>query len=351
MKFYKRALLIAFLFVLVGCAKNNSTPQTQKVSDEGNVVVTNNSDNANDYKMILLDGKYPTSKTRGASLTLLTPVNIAEFEVGLTDLSKIQFPANQYYFLEGQYLPNQDIQKWLQVQNGENPDGLNKSNTPKAISTILEQDYMLLVDNGYELNGVSIGIALNPQVNDTLLSDNNLLELGKEAATKIVERIRTKEGMGNIPILIGLFKQSIDNGASRGSYLSYAVSKSGVSLSEWKPVNVEKRLFPLDNDKTDDVSVFSTFKKSVESFFPNLNGIVGEATFIDGTMSELNITVTTQFYGQSEMIALTQFLVEKANAYSASNLNVKIKVESVRGTEAVIHKKQGETVFHSVVLH
>lgn len=122
------------------------------------------------------------------------------------------------------------------------------------------------------------------------------------------------------------------------------------TLNNWTQTKVEKRIFPVDSDKAQEFTTFSTFKKNVESFFPNLNGVVGEATFYDGELTKLYITVTTQFYGQAELIGLAQYLIEQAAVYNRSNLKVVIHVESVRGTEVVISKNVQETQFHNTIL-
>lgn len=336
--------------VLGACAP--SVAPTNRTSESQQGTQATKTTIGSDYRMILLDGKYPVSQSRGITTNLSTATNVSEFENGLMDLSKSQFSPDAYYFLEGQFISEEEVTNWLNVQSVNNPTGLNTT-TPgqkDVIVSILEQDYMKEVNGNFELNGVSIGLALNPHLNTTTtLTDAQLLQIGKAASAKILNQLRQKEGMANIPIVFGLYKQVVDSGLSRGVYLESAVATTN-TLNNWTQTKVEKRIFPVDSDKAQEFTTFSTFKKNVESFFPNLNGVVGEATFYDGELTKLYITVTTQFYGQAELIGLAQYLIEQAAVYNRSNLKVIIHVESVRGTEVVISKNVKETQFHNTIL-
>lgn len=337
--------------VLIACTKlpvsqlTSSSEQTQTVS---HTVPT-----ADDYRLVFVNNTYPISKSRGITANLITPTNIAAFEKGLLNISKSQFPTNAYYFLEGQFIDSAQISEWLSVQSDAKPNGLNTTipGQRDIIVSILEQDYMQQVDNNYALSGMSIGIALNPTVSATVtLSDKDLLTIGKNASVKMLETLRKKDGMQSIPIVFALYRQVENYGVSKGAYLMSGVSTNGTTITKWTPTKVERRVFPLDIDKPNEISQFTDFKKQIESFFPNLNGVVGEAVFLDDVMTELDVTITTQFYGQSEMLGLMQFVVEQASRYNKEGLRVTIKIETVRGIEAVVFKAQNETVFHSVLM-
>lgn len=338
--------------VLAGCVKTPQvTEEPEVVKQEG--VSTMVGSTAADYQVIFLDGVYPVSQTRGMTTTLSLASNISAFETGLMELSKQHFPTNQYYFLEGHFLSQQDINTWLSRKSDKTPDGLNetKEGDNDVIVTILEQDYMSYANDNYELSGVSIGLALNPIVNNyTVLSDEQLVTAGKTAADKIVKQLRQKQGFESIPIMVGLFKQEDDKGVARGKYLAYAKTAND-TLDQWQDGQYDRHIFPLDNNNSTESSAFNNFKNTVQSFFPNLNGVVGEATTFNGSLVDLDITITTQFYGETEMLAFAQFLVETANKiYNTPNVSVTVKVESVRGTELTVFKKKGETVFQSVLL-
>lgn len=350
----KKALSVLLsVFVLVACSANmTSQVETTTTTQVAGPQTTKTGVFDGDYRMVFLDGKYSVSKSRGITNGLSTATNVSEFENGLMDLSKLRFSPKEYYFLEGQFIDSKEVSNWLKVQSHDNPTGLNTT-TPgqkDVIVSILEQDYMKEVNGNFELNGVSIGIGLNPQIHSSItLTDEQLLQIGKTASSKILDQLRQKEGMSTIPIVFGLFKQSVDNGLSRGVYLETSVATEK-GMGPWTRTKVEKRVFPVDSDKAEEYAKFSEFKKNIESFFPNLNGVVAESTFVDGVLSKLNITITTQFFGQSEIIGLSQYVIEQASVYNRMNLKVVIQVQSVRGTEAVISKNINDTQFHSAIL-
>lgn len=347
----KSVFFLCAITLLSACTQKNTTETNDKKQTD--VVTSTASHQVDDYRMLFIDGQYKTSSIRGYTLELATVENIAAFETGLMNLSKAEFNPSQFYFIEGQFITNEEMNSWLAVKSPENLNGLNtQQDNHMFISTILEQDYMILNQENYELSGVSIGLALNPKFSGTSLTDDELLAKGKEAVSQLLPLLRAKEGFESIPIMFGLFKQSVDNGLSHGTYLTTATSHTGTSIARWTNTKLEKRVFPLEMDKTEEASVFTAFKRNIEKFFPNLNGVVGAVTFANGAMSELDIRITTQFYGQAEMIAFEQFLLEQASAtYTASDLAVKIRVETVRGTELIVYKKAGENSYHSIVLN
>lgn len=349
----RKALMGLSILMLVACAKQEKQ-STETTQAESNVVRATQKQDNQDYRMLFIDGAYRTSQVRGYTRSLSTPENIAEFEKGLMMVSKSYFDPNSYYFAEGQFITKEEVNAWLDNKSDNNPNGLNQTGQGEqdVIMTILEQDYMILQNNNYEFSGVSIGLALNPKISvSKTLTDEELIEKGKTAATQLLAVLRQKEGFGGIPIVFGLFKQDNNSGASLGRYLTTASSTSGTTLSKWSDLTIEKRLFPMDKEATSEVNVFNGFKKTIELFFPNLNGVIGYATFVKGNMTELDITITTQFYGQAEMIAFQQFLVEQASkTYSATELAVKIKVQSVRGAELVVYKSLGRADYQSIIL-
>lgn len=344
-------MVTSALLVLSACGSQTQAPITpaeqvnvQSVALEGN-----------QYRVVFLDGHYQVSKSRGYSTVLNTAENISFFEKGLLDISKKTFSPENYYFLEGQFIETEELQKWLGVKNQENPVGLNETreNEKDFVVTILEQNFMTPKDGDYELSGMSLGIALNPNIADNrVLSDADVLERGKVVAAQLVSQVREKPGFSGVPIVVGLFKHSVENGVSYGKYLSTGTSREQNKFEKWDNITVEKRVFPLDIDVSEESSVFSEFKKDIESLFPNLNGVVGQAIITDGTLTQLDVTITSQFYGQTEMLAFSQFLKQKAiETYPNSALKVTIKVESIRGTEIVVFKNAGENTYHAVVVN
>ena len=92
--------------------------------------------------------------------------------------------------------------------------------------------------------------------------------------------------------------------------------------------------------QTEESSNFDNFKNEVQDFFPNLNGIVGEGKYVDGQLLSLEIDITTQFYGETEIIAFTQHVTDAAGRFLPQNIPVEITVESINGIESFLTRRK-----------
>ena len=139
---------------------------------------------------------------------------------------------------------------------------------------------------------------------ETKISHDVLAAEGKKIGEEIIKRLRTIEGLKEVPITIALFEQASKTSVIPGTFFSYAhAGKGSANLGDWKNIDEKYVLFP-SNEATDqhrdDVTAFSNFKQDVEDYFPNFNGVVGRAFYAGGQLQELNIDIPIQFYGQTE---------------------------------------------------
>src|SRR5699024_586805 len=156
------------------------------------------------------DGQYRTSKTRGMTLNLNSGINISLFEKDLMRLSQDSFSTENHFIQEGQYLSEDLVKDWLQRESEDNPEGLNPpegggdgDRVTNVLNSILEFDFFTESEDGLQLSGISIGLALNSvdyyqteQFGSWLsqeISSEEVLKQGQEAANKIVSRIRAIE--------------------------------------------------------------------------------------------------------------------------------------------------------------
>ncbi|MBO1915577.1 CamS family sex pheromone protein, partial [Microvirga sp. 3-52] len=86
---------------------------------------------------------------------------------------------------------------------------------PDYLSHIVEQNYLVMTkDKKVKLEGISIGLALKSyyyNVNGreiAAIPDKQIEEQGMLMAEEVVKRLRAQEGLENIPIVVGLFKQN-----------------------------------------------------------------------------------------------------------------------------------------------
>jgi len=182
------------------------------------------------------------------------------------------------------------------------------------------------------------------------VSSEEALEQGQQMADTIVSRIREVEELANIPIMIGIYEQSARDDLAGGVYVARGTSNNGsTSIDNWDMLNEERMIFPLEGSDSAEGNAFANFQSEVESFFPNISGITGRAHYIDDGLDSLSIQIMTQFYGEAEMIAYTQYLKQSATTYLPTDLDVEIIVESPDSVEAFLKKERVDSEYFSYV--
>ena len=372
----KRWLILpVLLFFLSACNLSNEESTNPENQDETNEniqnnpnVVTRNQLGAEFYRPALDEnGRYQISNNRGITLSLNSGINISLFEKDLMRLSQEDFPTDSHFIQEGQNLPENSVKNWLARESEDNPEGLNPPDTgegndrvPRYLNSILEFDFFTESDNGLQLAGMSIGLALNTvdyyqaeQFGPTLAQEipsEEVLNQGQSMANELLAQIRQIEGLENIPIMIGLYEQSAQDDLAGGVYIAQGSSANGsTTIDNWNMLNEERMIFPLEGSDSAEGNAFANFQSEVESFFPNISGITGRAHYIDNSLTTLSINIMTQFYGEGEMVAYTQYLKQSATTYLPGDLDIEIIVESPGNVEAFLKKDRTDSEYFSYV--
>lgn len=319
--------------------------------------------------VITEEGTYEVSQNRGVTTRLNSNINIKLFEDDLMRLSQEHFPTDNHFFQEGQFLPSNLAQSWLQRRSEDNEEGLNPeasgegdSRTPEYLESILEHNYYVQTDDGLQLAGVSIGLALNSvdyyqteqfgPTSEQEIDQAEMIEQGQQIADEVVSRMREIEGLGEVPIMVGLYEQAAQDDLAGGVYVMRGISENGAgSVSGWEELNEERLIFPLEGMESAEGNAFANFQSEVENFFPNLSGITGRAHRINEGLASLEIDIMTQFYGKGEMIAFTQYLNETATNFLPDNVAIEIKVESLNGIEAFLQREADEDEFNAHIFN
>lgn len=376
MKNKKRWLILPVLFVfLSACNLTNEESTNPENPDETNEniqnntnVVTRNQLGAEFYRPALDEnGRYQISNNRGITLSLNSGINISLFEKDLMRLSQEEFPTDNHFIQEGQNLPENLVKSWLARESEDNPEGLNPPDSgdgddrvPRYLNSILEFDFFTESDNGLQLAGMSIGLALNTvdyyqaeQFGPTLAQEipaEEVLNQGQSIANELLAQIRQIEGLENIPIMIGLYEQSAQDDLAGGVYIAQGSSANGsTTIDNWNMLNEDRMIFPLEGSDSAEGNAFANFQSEVESFFPNISGITGRAHYIDNSLTTLSINIMTQFYGEGEMVAYTQYLKQSATTYLPGDLDIEIIVESPGNVEAFLKKDRTDSEYFSYV--
>ncbi|RFU61829.1 CamS family sex pheromone protein [Peribacillus glennii] len=378
----KKISLVGLMLALLlgGCA-----PQFEKQQE-----VVQESDNSKEKVIIpkynISDKYYRTipqfepSKARGLVVSNLnTRYDIEEFETGLMRIAQDQFDPDRYLYQEGQHLDKRTVQLLLNrkftkeqlKEEGLKPEdniGLNpldpgkgdidkrNQENPIYLAHILEQNYLVRNnDDKLALGGVVIGLALNSihyyqkeEYGATYSSDvKNMEQEGKKIAQELLQRLRKMEKLDSVPITIALFEQKENSSVVPGNFISYTNVDEGSSrIGRWKDINEKYYLFPADektkNKFRADVNAFESFKQDVEKYFPNFNGVIGRAFYVDDQLKELDINIPIQFYGKSEAVGFTQYVTGKVMQHFQDYISVQVSITSVNGQEALIVRKAGE---------
>lgn len=368
-------VVLTFILLLTGCAPNfqedQEIVQEQDESTE-KAIIPKYQISDQFYRTIL---PFKPSEARGMIVgNINTRYDIDEFETGLMRIAQRNFDPQKYLFQEGQYLDRETVGLWLNrkytdeqlKEKGLSADkniGLNPTDpgvgdvktrqqeNPIYLAHILEHNYLLKDAEGTaRLEGVVIGLALNSvyyfqeiQYGPTYEKkiDRATLEReGRKIAEEVIKRLRQMEGLSQVPITIALFELESQSSIVPGNYFAYAHADKGSNkLGGWQNVNEEYILFPSTEAREkhrDNETTFLNFKQDVEDYFPNFNGVIGEAYYVDNELQELQINIPIQFYGKAEAIGFTQYITGLVMEHFPNYIAVEVNITSVNGPESII---------------
>ncbi|MFS0761857.1 MULTISPECIES: CamS family sex pheromone protein [Peribacillus] len=375
------------ILLLAGCAPSFEDKQevVQDSKDKKETAIIPKYKISEEYYQTILP--FEPSKARGLVVSNLnTRYDIEEFENGLMRLAQTQFDPEDYLFQEGQILNSSEISSWLnrkytdsQLKEkdmkasknlGLNPvdpgkgdiDKRNEDN-PIYLAHVLEHNYLVKTkDNSVSLGGVVIGLALNSvhyyqkeafgATYEKKIDSKKLKQEGEKIAAEVLKRLRKKDKLKNVPITIALFEQNEKSSVVPGNFISYTnIDKNSDNIGKWTDLNEEYFLFPsagAEKKYRDDVNTFTNFKEDVEEYFPNFNGVIGRAFYMDDQLQSLNIDIPIQFYGNSEAIGFTQYVAGLIMERFPNYIAVQVSITSVNGPEALIVREanQDEPTVH-----
>lgn len=380
MKRFRWISAIVASMVLAGCTPSLSPDeevvQESEQAEVETTIIPNMRLSDNYYKTLV---PYKESASRGLVVSnIYTKYDMKEVENGLMRLSQNAFNTDDYYFQEGQYLPADMVSYWLARKNqttdkGPEYQGLNPSSldangkeldptvkaekAPVYLAHLVEQNYLKKTDdNKVKLGGISIGLALNSiyyyqkeqygEYYEQKIDDKQLEKVGKELAQEVINRLRQRSELADVPILIGLFKQEARNSIVPGTYFAYSVADANSSsLGEWQNINEKYVTFPMTspdeiyreaNDK------FLKFKQDIDEYFANYTSVIGEGFYQNNQLSKLDIEVPIQFYGTSEIIGFTQYLTGVMLKHLPNDVQITVSITTSYGAEALIKKEPNE---------
>ncbi|MGO1337673.1 MAG: CamS family sex pheromone protein [Leuconostoc fallax] len=364
------SILIIALLSLYIFNMNRITPTSRKTSS---VQVTSSSGDG-DYQTVIKNGRYLTSKARGITAgSEANSLDTKHFESGLLSLAKNHFKTNQYVFQEGQYLSSDTVTSWLS-RSSDDKVGLNPADNGKKdsdrepiyVQSLTEQDFMIKSGDSLKLSGMVIGVAMNTQdqyqrekYGATYTQDISTADMkayGKKIAPKIISRIRQLKGISDsVPIVLAMYANAPADSLTPGNFYAEAKSTKGTDLSEWQSIDQKSIVLPkLSTDTSslgsDENNGFSNFKTEIQDFFPNIAGATAVASFKNGQLTNMNVTITTQFYSQTEIRSFANFVAQEGLRYLPSNVPIRMVIKTSNETQAILQRNKDDKTFKITVL-
>ncbi|MCT4395807.1 CamS family sex pheromone protein [Periweissella beninensis] len=377
MRQYKKVLLgvasIVLIIVLAACGNiDDSSSSTSSSGKKTTSVQTTGQVSKSEYAGVIKNGHYLTSKARGLTANRNSnSLNITSFENGLLGVSKSYYSTSNYIFQEGQYLTTAKLTNWLGRKSKSNPTGLNpkdngkknSSRNPIYVESIEEQDFMQKNGNSLVLKGITIGIAMNTidyyqkikygVTYQQTITSKERVAYGKKVAKLIVERMRKIKKIGkNVPITIAMYKQAANDSLVGGSFYAKTQTTSS-NISNWEKMNVENKVFPEISSTSDyasnDNKSFENFQSQIENYFPTISDVTAQAKYVNKKIAGEQVTITTQFYSETEIISFTNFIAQVAPKFLPSGVPVNITVNSANGIQAFLSRSSTQRNFKSHV--
>ncbi|HJF32247.1 MAG TPA: CamS family sex pheromone protein [Sporosarcina psychrophila] len=356
---------LAVILLLGGCLPSFGTEKEEVIQEneesiEETVMIPNIQLKDEFYKTLI---PFKKSASRGLIVSKMnTKYDIQEAEEGLLRLSNQHFDTKNHFFQEGQHIDKETASSWLSRSSadeaGLNPpikEGMSEETAseeaPNYLAHIVEQNFLVMTDEKkLRLAGISVGLALNSisysrSGKETEITDKVIEQQGMKMAEEVVRRLRTQEGLSDIPIVVGLFKQESRNSIVPGTYFATAVAGKGQSApTGWKKVNEKYVVFPASSSNgeyRDMNDKFASFKQDIDAYFPSFVNVIGTGFYKDGNLKSLKIEVPIQFFGTSETIGFTQYLTDLVITYFP-NVHTEVSITSVNGPEALIVNEAGD---------
>lgn len=333
----KKYQIIIFLLIIVltGCSQ---TPVYENTKEEVKQTIQST---PNEYKTQI---PVKPSPIRGIVGQTDAFINFNDMEKSLMDIIKKYVDVNKYIYSPGQILTADDVNQLIGRESSDNPNGLNLKETknlkdaPIYANTLIEQDYFTYENDKKIYNTIGIGVGLDStyKYDDNEepknISDEEIKEFVTQfVGNKLVEFIRSKEGMENVNILVGIFKES-DDGIVPGGYVSYGyIPKDKKSIEKVESVNVNYEVFPNEEEKYEQINnILSELEAKVEAYFTSYNAMTTLGKIEDNQLVEIDSKITMSTYSEVEMEIFEQYIID--NIGDLKKLVPKIEIDIVSAT-------------------
>ncbi|MGL5899325.1 MAG: CamS family sex pheromone protein [Lactobacillaceae bacterium] len=365
-----------FFCTLTACASRNESQGTKVTSksNSSNSSTTTGTVSSNLYDSIIHNGRYQVSAQRGVSVSNTNNMSdLMGFESGLLNYEHKIFSPEKYIFQEGQNISKELVISWLGRKSKDNPQGLNpvdngskdpNKRNPLVLQQILEHDFVTKKGNGYNLEGIVIGLSINStdyyqkeQYGPTFKTDikNSAGDkYAKESANIILTRLRKMQSLKNVPIYLYVYREGEEDSLVGGNFILSSKVDQGDKFTNWTDINEKNVVYPVTNNdlpvSQKDSDDFNNFKNNIQNFFPNIAGVIAQAHYESGLIKGMVIKITTQFYSITEISSFTQYCANQANQNLPKGIPLEIDIQSANGTMlSFISRNPTDTGFYTHV--
>ncbi|WP_181833020.1 CamS family sex pheromone protein [Bacillus taeanensis] len=364
------------MVLLSGCLSNKDNEETVVKEEESKQkVIISREINTSErfYRSVL---PFEPSAARGLiEAGVDNRLDIDELETGLMRIAQETFDPDNYFLKEGQFLTKEEVQSWIDRSSPKNQEGLNQAisgdfdslsadqkltaeeNNPKYLSYVLEHNYLVQKEEGkVQLGGIVIALSMNNSYyyrveddqgrflfGDTKLDKQKIEEEAKKMGQEVANRLRKKEELRDVPIVIALYQEAERESIIPGYFFASTVVNKGQStIKGWDEINEQYYFFPSNQaleDHRDDAEKFNNFKARVEEFFPNYVGVIGKGFYKKGELQSLTIDIPMQFYGKAEVVAFTQYVTDLIDKnFFQKGASIEVNITSMNQQESLIVK-------------
>lgn len=374
----KRILLYIIASVLlVGCAPNFNDPEevvdeTLPTEQQETAIIPSYEVSDSEYQVLL---PYRLSQSRGVTTNqVANRLDIRTLENDLRRHAVDVFDPDSHFFQEGQQIGQSELYSWLERESEAAPFGLNPAvdyaadaatdvkleqerENPKYLSHILEQNFLKRTDDqSVQLAGIALGIAMKsnysfqtevggPTYYEDIPESTMMTEANRIADT-VVERLRQKDGLTDVPIMLAIYREAPRSGLVPGNFVAQTtVSGGSSSVGDWETINDNYVLFPSTEARNLDPDLSATiedFKQDIAEFFPNYVGLIGEGFFIGDQIQSLTLEIPIEFQGQAEVVGFTQYVYGLVMESFQSYFDIEVIIKSSNKQESLITRKRGE---------
>lgn len=268
-----------------------------------------------------------------------------EVEKMLMMLSSEYFKINNSLYQEGQYLTTEEMKNLVTQYNTTDEIIVDDIKiNPSYITAIYEQNY--LATNNV-LKGISLAIIVDnvQQYNQNQykeIDENIVLDYALTKAWELNNYMRTKEGLQDINIVIGIYLEDDFKGSFK-----YVGSTTNNNL-KLDYVNYNYQLLDSNYIMNNDSNTYNTIL-AIKNSLNNHNVYVNSyGLYKDKELLEVHIIINKSYFKRSEILDISSGIANNLNTFDGVSVKVYLKSNGI--TQGFIDKESSATKIETYIL-